>query len=305
MLVTLLKILGVTVLTLFCLLAALALLFLFFPISYRMYGMREPERMEAWLKARWLFGIFRLDYRYPRPGVIRIKALWLTLYDSGEEKKPQDRQKKKNSKENGKEGDMSPPQDTIGTSVRPAPEMETPDEGGGKAEDRAAEPHSGEQDSTVSARETLFGRIRRWILEKFKKIKYTFHKICDKIKHILENYQYYRALLNEADTRELFAHAKKRLGRVWKSIRPRKVRANVRFGTGSPDTTGYLLGVCGMLSPFLGNHIIVTPDFEEAVLNGEIYASGRVTLFIILLNGLKLLTDRRLKLFIRKLKKTG
>lgn len=312
MLVTLLKILGFAVLLLLCLLAAVALLVLFFPVSYQLYGMREPERMEAWLKARWLFGIFRMDYRYPRPGVFRIKALWFTLYDSGVGKEPEGRRKKKKEGAGGRKteaGEPLPDSDPgmAGKGERAATGdlPEATDQRAPEAAYTAAKLREGARDSTAFDGETFFGRIRRWLLEKYEKIKYTFSKICDKIKHILENYNYYRALMDEEDTRQLFVHAKKRLGKVWKNIRPRKIRANVCFGTGAPDTTGYLLGVCGMLSPFLGNHISVTPDFEEAVLNGDIYVAGHITAFVFLINGCKLLLDRRLKIFISKLKRAG
>lgn len=64
-------------------------------------------------------------------------------------------------------------------------------------------------------------------------------------------------------------HAGKRFGHIWKRLRPRKLTVNATVGTGSPDTTGYLYGIYGMVLPKLGKGICITPDFEQAILEGE------------------------------------
>lgn len=141
-----------------------------------------------------------------------------------------------------------------------------------------------------------------FILKKFKKIKYTICSIYDKIKNIWENISYYTALLQEEETKLLFSHVICRLGKILKSIRPRRIRGQILFGTGSPDTTGYAYGIYGMLSPFLGSGLAVTPDFTEAVLEGNLFIAGHITLFTILWNGLKILLDKNLRRFIKKIK---
>lgn len=140
------------------------------------------------------------------------------------------------------------------------------------------------------------------ILKKFKKIKYTICSIYDKIKNIWENISYYIELLREEETRMLFSHVVFRLGKILKSIRPRYIRGQILFGTGSPDTTGYAYGVYGMLSPFLGARLLVTPDFTRAVLEGDLDIVGHITVFTILWNGLKVLLDKKLRRFIQKMK---
>ncbi len=139
-------------------------------------------------------------------------------------------------------------------------------------------------------------------LKKIKKIKYTICSIYDKIKNIWENISYYTELLQEEETKQLFSHVIFRLGKIGRSIRPRRIRGQILFGTGSPDTTGYAYGVYGMLSPSLGRRLLVTPDFTRAVLEGDIYISGHITVFTILWNGLRVLLDKNLRKFIKKMK---
>ena len=141
-----------------------------------------------------------------------------------------------------------------------------------------------------------------FILKKIRKIKYTIRSIYDKIKNIWENISCYIELLQEEETKQLFSHVIFRLGKILKNIRPRHIRGQILFGTGSPDTTGYAYGVYGMLSPFLGNKVLVTPDFSRAVLEGDIYVSGHITVFTILWNILRVLADKKLRRFINKMK---
>lgn len=182
----------------------------------------------------------------------------------------------------------------------------------GKASENAAFEDRMSQDSTQEGKTpkeegteggaAQGGGILSRLFAKYEKIKYTIRKIYDRIKDILENISYYRKLLEEEDTRKLFRHMCLRVGRVLKHIRPRRLEADILFGAPSPDTTGYVYALYGMIYPYLGEHIHVTPDFAQAVLEGRIDAAGHITVFQLLWNGILLLLDRRLKLFIRRVK---
>ena len=90
-------------------------------------------------------------------------------------------------------------------------------------------------------------------------------------------------------------HAGKRLGYIMKRLRPRKLTITATVGTGSPDTTGYLYGIYGMFLPKLGKGICITPDFEQAILEGAVKASGHFTVACVLFHSLRLILDRRLR----------
>ena len=113
---------------------------------------------------------------------------------------------------------------------------------------------------------------------------------------------YYAGVLREDNTVALWKHVRLRLGKVLWAIRPRRINGSLVFGTGAPDTTGYLFGVYGMLSPLLHYSLCVTPDFTQQILEGNIDISGRITLWTLTWNGLKLFLDKKLRLFIQKMK---
>lgn len=138
--------------------------------------------------------------------------------------------------------------------------------------------------------------------KKFEKIKYTIHSICDKIKKVWENINYYLSVLTEKETRILIAGIKKRVFRILKAIRPRRGNADILFGTKSPDITGYIYGLYCML--MAGRpEIRVVPDFERTVFEGHYSFSGHIVVFVLLVNVLKILLNRQLHSLIKKLKK--
>ena len=162
--------------------------------------------------------------------------------------------------------------------------------------------HSTEASSESSAaRTSIFDKI----LNLYHRFRYTISHLCATIKKLKGQADYYLALLQEEETRQLFSHVKLRLFKVFRSIRPRKIKGHVTFGTGSPDTTGYGMAVYGMLSPLLGKDILVTPDFEEACLYGEVRLKGHITIGVLLFQGLRLLLDKKLRRFIKKMKQGG
>lgn len=326
-LLKILSILGILLLWLLGIALLLVLLALFYPISYKLAGKKDTGQTAVSAKASWLFGIFRVSFEYPEPGRVLLKVLFFTLFDSGKEiadkagAGPGEAEKAVKGPGKAKQGQEQGGQ---GSAQEECPEM--PGKGqaspGGKGQEKGADQES--TSSEVAPDQSNAPRQNPesgdgspgsgpepgesedntdpFLFKKFKKIKYTFRSIYDKIKNIWENISYYIELLQEEETKLLFSHVVFRLGKLLRSIRPRQVRGRVLFGTGSPDTTGYAYGMYGMLWPVLGNSFLVTPDFTRAVLEGDICLSGRITVFTILWNGLGILLDKKLKRFIRKMK---
>ena len=305
-----LSIVGILLLILLGVVLFLLLLLLFWPVTYRVRGEKTPENLRVSARADWLFGVFRVRYSYPEPGNVVVKLLWKTLADSGRSKEAAgDRQ---NTGEKEAAGEQKEEDKAAGGT---AEEGATDEKGSGgteaaeagesvtNAEDNGADesaPDDGEPAEEEPSRDKRKGFFA--ISEKIQKIKYTILKICDKIKEIWANISYYTDLLREENTALLWGHVKLRLGKILRNIRPRHIKADVLFGTGSPDTTGYAFGAYCMLRPVLGERVCVTPDFDRAILEGNADVAGHITLFTCVWNALKLLLDKKLQLFIKKMK---
>lgn len=314
-----LAILGILLLILAALGIGLLLLILFFPLTYRISGVKDKDSFGLTVKAGWLFGLARAVCRYPDPGRVRVKVLCFTildqdLNDKGDDKEaqPESAGRKKGRKAGKKAGkkkkDSAEEKKAEGAAGGRAGEKaddrtEGAAEGksersfrkeAGKLGNAEKQSNAGAPDASSGSGEEngLFSKIS----SKIEKIKNTFRTVYDKIREIWENISYYIDLVQEEEIRLLLSDSLRSLGKILKSIRPRRIRGDIRFGTGSPDTTGYVYGGYCMLSPIWTRELGVTPDFEEKVLEGKFDISGRITLWVLLVNGLKMYKlIRRLK----------
>ncbi len=275
----LLTFLGALLLILLGLALTLLLLILFFPVFYRLEGEKSSDTMRLVVKADWLFGCLRIRGGYPVPGRIKAKLLWHTLYDSGK-KKTEEAADAEASAENEREKSRQ-----TGRQTNPAERDETQ-----TAVQTAETSEKEEQEAAGSTN------------EKNKHSEYTSDSVYDKIKAFRDKAAYYAALLQEEETKQLFSHTCFRCGKILKNIRPRRIRAELLFGTGEPDTTGYVLALYAIFSPMLGPKVCVTPDFTAAVLEGSLFAAGHVTGAALLFHACRILTDKKLRSFIDKMK---
>lgn len=304
-----LSVLGIILLVLLAVLITVILLVLFFPVSYRVRGRKDTEHIELAARADWLFGLLRLRYAYPEPGKLTVKALWITIFDSSRREESEEREEKEGKE--GKEGKEEREENKEEES-KETPTAVTSSEIADTEEDPMAKPFEqteGKQneketdDQDSKAIDESKQKNSTKISEKISNLKYTILTIYDKIKKMWQNISYYMELLNDKDTKLLLSHAKIRLCKIIKSIRPRKLEADIVFGTGAPDTTGYAYGVYGMLMPFLGSYVVVTPDFQQAVLEGNFQASGHVTLAVLLWQAIRIAMDKKLWKLLNKLKR--
>ena len=110
----------------------------------------------------------------------------------------------------------------------------------------------------------------------FQKIKCTFQEICDKIKNIKEY------LMDETHI-QAFLRLKKEIIFFVKKIKPDVIKGYLRIGLEDPYNTGRVLAILSVLYPFYGEHFQVYPDFEQEILEGDVFFKGRIHLMHLLL----------------------
>lgn len=110
----------------------------------------------------------------------------------------------------------------------------------------------------------------------FEKIKYTIYKICDKIKSFWETKEKVTSFLTDDVHVEAFKIVKTELGILAKHLRPRRIRGFVKFGFEDPYRTGQMLAGLSIVYPFYGEHVEIYPDFEQKILEGDLYIKGHI-----------------------------
>ena len=313
-----LSILGIILLCLLALAVAALLLVLFCPVSYRGGGSARAGKYRAWFRFRWLFGLVRGFYAYPDSGSLKVKLLWLTVYDSGgkqEKASPEDKlsrqvaeaeEREQSGKGEAEVEGRTQPERTAARTEKQAPSEQTAIKTEKQAPLEQTAIKTGEQVPSEQAAIEAEGQNspnpaasgEAWP-DEAKEVP------ADKLSGLKDKLTFYLEIVRDEENQELVKHGLTRLGKILKSIRPRFLRAEALVGLGEPDLTGYVYGIYWAVKPFLGKkcRMTVTPDFERRILEGEAVLGGRIMAATVLHHAVRVLLDRRLRRLLDKMKR--
>ena len=313
-----LSILGIILLCLLALAVAALLLVLFCPVSYRGGGSARAGKYRAWFRFRWLFGLVRGFYAYPDSGSLKVKLLWLTVYDSGgkqEKASPEDKlsrqvaeaeEREQSGKGEAEVEGRTQPERTAARTEKQAPSEQTAIKTEKQAPLEQTAIKTGEQVPSEQAAIEAEGQNspnpaasgEAWP-DEAKEVP------ADKLSGLKDKLTFYLEIVRDEENQELVKHVLTRLGKILKSIRPRFLRAEALVGLGEPDLTGYVYGIYWAVKPFLGKkcRMTVTPDFERRILEGEAVLGGRIMAATVLHHAVRVLLDRRLRRLLDKMKR--
>lgn len=304
---TILKIIGILLLVLLGIVLFVILSGLFVPLRYTAAGEKFGENTKVRIKLTWFLRIFRVEFNYPEPGSFTLKVLFFTVFDSKAEPRKAKVKKRKRLPEHAEEAPAA--EDNKKEEEAPGGEdgaAEAPDqhENGRDMQEERAEAIPEKIPFFIKLRqipEKIIGFLKK-IHKFFRNIKYTISALCDRIKKIFRNLQYYKELWQGEQAKAVMRKCGLHAGKIFRSFMPRKCRISVRLGTGQPDLTGYILAVNGMLYPWIGDTVVIEPDFEKVILEGSFYLQGRITFFILLKAALSIYFDKNTRYVIKKLK---
>lgn len=130
---------------------------------------------------------------------------------------------------------------------------------------------------------------------KFQKIKCTITEVCDKIKMVLE-------FLKAEPHKLTFNRVKKEIIRLLVSLKPKKLRGKVRFGMEDPYQTGQILAALSVLYPIYGDNVEIFPEFEQKILEGDVYIKGHVRGIHAVKMVFNIIIDKNVRMTIKDIK---
>ena len=297
-----LSIIGIILLVLLLALILLLCFVLFIPIRYKVKGNVDTEQKKYSGKgqASWFFHILSVYAAYPETPNILVKIFGYPI---------------KRIDFSAEETDQTgePTEEKEAEEVRDEEELDSSEKenkrdniSSQESKDEILNQEENSKESLVDRQEACKtkDKVKVKTQEKwYQKILYTIKDLCDKIKEVWNNIQYYKDVLGERQNRLFFERSKKRIYKLMKAIAPKRIKGHLVVGTGSPDTTGYVLGIYGMIYPFLDKNFNLEPDFETDVCKGEIEMKGRIYLSTVVLVVLQFVTDKQLPVLLKKLKR--
>ncbi len=145
------------------------------------------------------------------------------------------------------------------------------------------------------------------IYEKLKKIpekiKYTFRRICDKIRSLKKKKDRIEAFLRNSTHQNAFSRLIRELKRLLHFLKPSAASMDLEFGFSDPAYTGYTLAGISMIYPMIGEHAQIRPDFEHKVLRGNVFIKGKIRILYGLIFAWNMFWDKNVRTTYRHIRK--
>ena len=301
----------IIVLSIIGLVLLLALLVLFAPVRYKMY-VRKQDDIWAKLTARWLGFVlcFKLVYDQGEGLNYRLRLFGGTLFGS-EKKEP--RRGKKSARPADDYDDNSLDTDIDNTDIdntaNNIEDIENTTEGDLEFERNFPSADSEDREFLLEDKEFekktegIFGKIGRKIDSLCKHIADKYKNISEKVSGLKKKKDGYTKLVNNVRTKEAFRVAKVQLIALLKHLKPSVLKGQITYGTGDPASTGQNLGYMSVLFPLYYDHIDITPDFENEILEGDFMMKGRIIVWSVGWCVLKVIWNKNVKITISRFKK--
>ncbi len=250
-----LSILGIILLCLLGFLLLVLLLVLFAPVIYRGSGRAHDGEYAACFRFRWLFGLVRGEFAYPLSKTLRIKALWLTVFDSGGKR----REKQENPRKAQRAAARQPLKETAGENAKTAAD--------------AADPLKTTKQKAKEQAQDREGAGPKNRLQRYLSVAQD-RENQDLVKHALSRLG---KIIKSIRPRELRAEAVVGLGEP----------DTTGYLYGAYWMLKPFLGK--------NCRITVTPDFEQQILEGNVVLRGRMITAVLLYQVVRVVVDKRLR----------
>lgn len=341
-LLLILKIIGIILGILLGVLLICCCLALFVPVRYQLEAKRKQEEgsppVEMQVKITWLLHLVNIRLHYATKLQLRARIFLFTVFSLPQKQKA--KKKKRRRKGSEKSSKAAKEKKDIQKEIKnddlekehveePVKEEQHAEEST-KEEQHAKEPikeerhikegqhvkenkieedgikdqnNNTDENSGKVKKKFSFKELAAKICRFFQNIWYTIIGICDKIKKIRENIEYYLDVLQSDAFLKSYALCKKELGRILSYIKPRKVQADLMIGMGDPAATAKILSYYGMLYPIIGGNVNIVPDFDEKRIEGNVLIKGKLKLFTFLRAAFHIYFSKDIKRLLKLFKK--
>ena len=288
-LLLILKIIGLIVLSIL----GLALLILFFPITYvgKVNGNIEEKKITGNIRAGWLFHLLHC-------------RLWI---ENKEDSVKETDIKQIGTSENEKEQEIQ-------NSNLEETDVKNQDNENIKSEDSKNTTETNnrkkEKKSFITRMQISFKKLKQRIKKIVENIKDKIHNIKENAKNkknsideIINQIKTVKQFITSNTTKEAYAYGKKMVIKLLKHLAPNRIKGNLYMGFEESYLTGEALGALGMIYGIFNinpKRFKVYPDFENKVFKGDIIFKGHIYLGVVIVYCLKFYFNENIKRIIKK-----
>lgn len=269
-----LKIIGIILAALLGTVVLGILLVLFCPFRYRIWGSYH-EKPDISIRVAWLMCIFqfRMDITDTQQMYLRILGFRKNLSREEEE-----------TNESEESSGLEEESETTNTveNAFDKKRIETNKSDAATVEENSGEEEFRNKEDPKDSIETKSTDLSRKTPEKKISISQKVKRLWEKIKRALFNIKEtavkIKKLYMDPRNKLAFTKLKQSVAKFFRVLHPKKFQLKLKFSTGSPDTTGQLLGVITMFPIGYRNGWNIVPDFtaDAFYADAEFDVRGRV-----------------------------
>lgn len=277
---------------------------LFVSVSYQAHGKWTTEEKKIKGSVSWLFSLLHYSFYYDEKGLVTAFRIFgikkrekasQKEFDSKKQSGTQKKSDRKIFKRKKQEQPIRSKKDFSQETEENAVHLEKKTDSDFPKSKTKEEI---EKKDFVKEKEekTWLEKIQEKISAFFHHIKCKIKRIYDIIKNGKEKWEWYRDFWQEETTRNAVAFVKKEIFSLLKKIKPKKIKGYLRFGMDDPAATGMIYGVGCMLQSATMWKVKVLPEFEQKILEGDIYLKGKIRIFTLIKSAMKLYFHKDVKL---------
>lgn len=336
-LLLILKIIGIILLSVIGLLLTALLVLLFVPVRYRI-NLDYHCRFTGRISAGWLFRLIRLELSYSKEGFRTFaKVLFFSLYDSRKADKTVEESDRTHNKNKNKEKNVfdGMPQEASGSeemvsatdsNIKPKQTYNAGKQAVDTVLEEKPEPikysrpakedkkDNQTKDKTVknskavknNKADKFAGKGKKAAMLK-NKFRHISCRIKDGIKAAVANKNKLKAktesikqIINDADNKEMMSVIVNQSKTLFKELMPVKYKVNVHYGFNDPYITGKLLVYISIIYGLSGVDMNITPDFDNEIIEGDIFLKGRIRIYKLLLIAFNIYRNDRFRELVLK-----
>lgn len=284
-----LKVIGLVLLFLLLLLLLLLGLVLLVPIRYAGAGHKGEETTDyaAHIELSWLLHMVQLHAGITPAGLVYyFRILWFRPIDSRpSDTPPANVSDEASSRSEEAEVDSIELKSSTETAAPTEEKLTSEDVPGlDETEDTSADvDQESKTKSTATTAEAL---------KKKKRKKFLF---ADRIKRICEKASSLRETVEDEENQKAVRLLLSRVKYLLHHLRFRKFEGRLAFGFEDPAMVGRMLAVLSLFYPLYGECFTITPVFDHTLFEGEIALKGHVRLIHILIAGIQLMMNKKIR----------
>lgn len=284
---TILKVIGIILLITVAIILLVALLILFMPLRYKAAGDID-NCIIGMGRVTWLFRLFEVGFKYNEESEAYYRIFFWKRPMFDDDDVDEDENENENVRDDIDDSYMNGAD--AAEAAKAVEEVEGLQESldlGQELEQAKGLEHSEEAKTSKKKYRTK----KKIDLSFFSRIK----ALWIKIQKIKNNKIYNRA----------YNHIKDELFILLKAIAPKRLKLDLDFSTGSPDTTGQALGVIAMFPMVYKNKWNICPDFQadSPYARGSFDVTGRIYGYKLIFIIIRLLVDKNCRKLYNDFKK--